>query len=293
MTPPSLAEPWLVRGQMNAIGPTVMLAAGIAVVASVPALFVASQLKKSRNLPRMPVWPFALTLVLSLVVTAAIRPYWLDRYRIWYVDTFAEKLMAKLENQQPVYGVVRKHDPALYAEIRVVVLDGLKRDVSSEELTILARKPIETYVDKFMFQVPDQEFLQFMILSADLMADLSTANPTLCADMIMGKPYGDIFQYMSKELTDREVAATEALITAPKSADRAKLPPDEVTNLVLQLMNERSAATGIPMSDFLEMGDGTIPPARACTAATEFIQAAVKLPPEQAAPLLRTLNDMK
>lgn len=277
---------------MNAIGPTVMLAVGIAAVACVPALLIASQLKKSRNLARMPIWPFALTLALSLVVTAAIRPYALDRYRIWYVDTFAEKLMAKFENQQPVYGVVRKHDPALYAEVRAAVLDGLKRSVSSEELTVLARKPIETYLDKFMFQVPDQEFLQFMTASADLTAALSIANPALCVDMIMGKPYGDISQYMSQELADREVAATEALIAAPKSADRAKLPPDEATNLVLQLMNERSAATGIPMSDFLAMGDGTIPPARACAAAAEFLRAAVELPPEQAGPLLRTLNDM-
>ena len=277
---------------MTAIGPTVMLAVAIAATACVPALFIASQLKKSRTLSRMPIWPFVLTLALSLVVTAAVRPYALDRYRIWYVDTFAEKLMAKAESQQPVYGVVRKHDPALYAEIRAAVLDGLKRGASSDELTVLARKPIDTYVDKFMFQVPDREFLQFMTLSADLTATLSTANPALCVDMIMGKPYADISQYMSKELADREVTATEALIAAPKSADRVKLPPDEVTNLVLQLMNERSAATGIPMSDFLAMGDGTIPPARACAAAADFIRAAVELPPEQAAPLLRTLNDL-
>lgn len=278
---------------MYAIGPTVMLAAAIAAVASLPAYLLARHLRKTKSLSRTPKWPFAAAFVLAVAITAAVRPYYLERYRVWYVDMFGDKLMARFESQQPVYRIIREHEPGLYVKVQANVLDSLKRNASSDELAVAARRPLEAYVQDVMLQVPDKELVQMMELSSDLTAILATANPELCVDMILGRPYGNISQYMPRELAERELAVTEAFVTASKAPDRAKLPPEEMANVLIQVIQARSEATGIPFSEFAAVGDGTLPPARACSVAREFLLAVLALPAEQAAPLLRALNDVQ
>jgi hypothetical protein len=278
---------------MEAIGPTVMLAAGFVVVASLPAGFLSSHLRRTRRLSRNPKWPFAAAFVLALIITAVVRPHFLENYRVWYVDRFGDKLMARFESQQPIYRVLREHEPGVYAKVRVNVLEGLKRNASGDELTIAARGPLEAYMQDVMLQVPDRELVEMMGLSSDLTAVLVTANPQLCVDMILGRPYGNISQYMSSELKARELAVTEALVTAPKAPDRAKLPPEQMSNLLIQIIQARSETSGIPVSEFAAVGDGTLAADRACLVAREFLQAILDLPAEQAAPLLRALNDVQ
>lgn len=275
---------------MYAIVPTATVAAAIAAAAVLPAQTFARHLRKSRALPRTPRWPVAAALVLALAITAAVRPYALDRYRVWYVDWRSDKLMARFEGQWPLLRVIREREPDLYAQIRVNALAGLKRNATSEELTAAVRAPVDEYIAGAINLIPDKELLDLTALTTEMVAFLATTKPELCVHMIITGLPGDAMQYVPAEMVTRERQLSEAVILAEKAPGRATVPLEEATPALIEIMQTRSAQTGIPLSEFAGITDGTLPPAKACTAAVEFMRGILEQPPERAAALLRTIN---
>jgi hypothetical protein len=276
---------------MYAIVPTVLMTAVLAGIASIPAHLFARHLRTSKGLAQSPTWPFAVAIAAALTISFAIRPYALESYRQWYVDMRGDALMAQFEGDHPLYRTIREREPELYQQIRNAVLDGLKHNVSREELIIAARTPESEYLERTMHLVPDEQLIAIMRVTVDQAFALGATNPELCVDMLMGRPFGDIRPFIPDELEERELAAMEAFITAPKEPNRPILSEQEMMALGTEIVFAKSATTGIPVSDFASVIDGTLEPQKACVATAEFLDGVLELPPAQAGAYLRALNN--
>src|ERR1051325_3378625 len=144
---------------MLGLGPPVMLALTMVGIATGAAYYFARIVQKARGLVRPPRWLIAIGPVLGMIAALVAYPYVIPRYREGYVTIHADALMARFEGKLTLYRAMRQYEPALYQEVRTAVLDGLKRNLSREQMIAAARAPITRAIPRMLGQAPDEPVL--------------------------------------------------------------------------------------------------------------------------------------
>jgi hypothetical protein len=205
-------------------------------------------------------------------------------------ESQVESALAMLERQEPVFGLIRQHEPGAYQEMRALVDRTIRQggQPNQQELIQRSREILSKALERRVQTAPDAVVTNLMTLVADQTAHLES-NPRVCADLLSGAA-GDIRSHIPAEMQERERKLYEDLLGSPNGAQQ-KVAQEETAGPALQrILSDSERALGLTEADVSTALEGAGPPLQICRANGYLMRRLGQLPPNEGAPIFRLLS---
>jgi hypothetical protein len=193
-----------------------------------------------------------------------------------------------LQKAAPVYRVLKERYPDTYDEILDIFTDGAVKGTPQAQLTGQAGDRLAAFVQKLLPHADDSVVVEFGRLAADQYRSLQRQDETACYKFAAGSDDGAASALIPVELTDRERALDERVI----SSARMRPSSDVATDSSWDKIRASLAEKGYSGSDMRLLGAETVAPsdyARYCDLSISLFQEIAKLPSKEAASVFREI----
>jgi hypothetical protein len=204
-------------------------------------------------------------------------------------ESQVDREMAELERQEPVFGLLRRHEPAAYDEMRALVERTTRQGGMSDgpQLIRRSREIISKVVERRVMTAPDDAVQQLVAFVADQTRALET-NPPVCRDLLAGTA-GDVRAFIPPEMQQRERALYETLLKSSGKSEQAVATPEQSQQAIAPILTDMEGALGLDDSAVATALDGNGPPLQVCRANGYLMRRLSELPPNEGAPIFRLL----
>jgi hypothetical protein len=197
-----------------------------------------------------------------------------------------ERILADLEEQQPVIGLLREHEPSSYDELRALIdRTGREGEVKADDVSRRGREIFSRLVERRMQTAPDDITLRMIQLIVAQTAQLDS-NPTVCADLLQGRA-GDVRAFIPREMQEQEMKLYADLLRAPESEDAAVATQEQAMAAFGPILARGEDVLGLSEAQLAQALEGRGPPRDTCRANSYIFKSLSELPPDQAASVFR------
>lgn len=207
-------------------------------------------------------------------------------------ETQVERAMGEIEQAEPIFGLLRTHEPAAYAEMRALiertVAEGGRPD--QRQLIQRGREIFGRSVQRKLMVAPDEKVREMMLFVVDQTGHLQS-NPAVCRDLLAGTA-GDVRTVIPPEMQQRERRLYEDLLRAPGNAQQRVASAEEAGAKLGTIMQEGEQALGMSGAALATALEGRGPPEQVCRANNFLMRRLSELPPNEGAPMFRLLLQM-
>ena len=201
-----------------------------------------------------------------------------------------ESAMAELERQEPVFALLRQHEPSAYADMRALV-ERTAREGGQPDQAQLIRRGREIFtkaIERRVATAPDDVVHQMIAFIADQTQTLEK-NPPVCRDLLAGTA-GDIRSSIPAELQQRERVLYETLLETPGRANQPVASQEQLQKVFGGMLKDAEKALGLTESAVGSALDGAGPPLEVCRANGYLMRRLSQLPASEAAPIFRLIS---
>jgi hypothetical protein len=207
-------------------------------------------------------------------------------------DSQVERAMAELERQEPVFGLLRRHEPAAYDEMRALVERSARQggEANGPQLVRRSREIFSKVVERRVMTAPNDVVQQLVAFVADQARTLET-NPPVCRDLLAGKA-GDVRPFIPQDMQQRERALYETLLKATGRSEQPVAAQQQSRQVVETILADAEGALGLDEAGVATALQGTGPPLQVCRANGYLMRRLSELPADEGAPIFRLLTRM-
>ena len=205
-------------------------------------------------------------------------------------ESQVESGIAELEKQEPVYALLREHEPSAYAEMRALV-EQTMRDGGRPNQPEMIRRSREIFtqaIGRRVATAPDDVIQQMTTFIADQTQALEK-NPDVCRDLLAGRA-GDIRPFIPVNLQQRERALYETLLETPGRPDQPVATQEQLQKAFGPMLKDARGALGLSESAITNALNGAGPPAEVCRANGYLMRRISQLPANEGAPVFRLIT---
>ncbi len=198
--------------------------------------------------------------------------------------------MSEMERQEPVFALLRQHEPNAYGEMRALV-ERAAREGSQPDQAQMVRRGREIFtrvIERRVMTAPDNVVQQMTGFIADQTQTLEK-NPQVCRDLLAGTA-GDVRPYLPAEMQQRERALYEDLLKSSGTAEQPVATQEQLQKVFGGLLEEAEDALGLSGSAVATALDGAGPPRDVCRANGYLMRRLSQLPPDVGAPIFRLMS---
>lgn len=201
----------------------------------------------------------------------------------------ADLAMRQMEAQEPIFALIRQHEPTAYADLRALIEREMRTNggAMSPQLIQRARAILAQTVVRRLKAAPDELVVDFTRFVAD-QSDALEAKPEICAAVLNGTA-GDVREHVSAAMQEREKGLYERLLTAPQTAAPKVATQEDVQPIMAAFAAEASAALNLTEDQLYDALDGKGGPRAVCQAAGRLMRHISQMPPAAAGPIYRLL----
>jgi hypothetical protein len=201
-----------------------------------------------------------------------------------------DRAMIEMETQEPVFALLRQHEPSAYGEMRALV-ERAAREGGKPDRPLLIRRGREIFtrvIGRRVMTAPDDVVQQMTAFIADQTQALEK-NPTVCKDLLAGTA-GDVRPFIPPEMQQRERALYETLLKSASREDRTVATQQQLQQVFGGMLEEAEGALGLSESAVATALDGGGPPLDVCRANGYLMRRLSQLPASEGAPIFRLLS---
>lgn len=205
-------------------------------------------------------------------------------------ESQVEQAMRELERQEPVFALLRQHEPSAYDEMRALVERAARQGgaPNQQQMVRRSREIFSKLIERRVMTAPDDVVQQMTAFVAD-QTQLLEKNPTVCRDLLAGTA-GDVRPFIPPEMQQRERELYENLLESTGSKERAVATQQQLQSVFGPMIAEAEDALGLSETEVATALDGAGPPLQVCRANGYIMRRLSQLPPGEAAPMFRLLT---
>lgn len=205
-------------------------------------------------------------------------------------ESQVESAMADLERQEPVFSLLRQHEPSAYGEMRALVERAARQGDETDQTQLIRRgRDIFTRViERRVMTAPDDVVQQMTTFVADQSQALET-NPVVCRDLLAGTA-GDVRPFIPPDMQQRERTIYENLLKSAGRTDQPVASQQQLQQAFGGMMEEAQEALGLSPSEVMTALDGRGPPLEVCRANGYLMRRLSQLPANEGAPIFRLMT---
>jgi hypothetical protein len=201
-----------------------------------------------------------------------------------------DSAMADLERQEPVFALLRQHEPSAYGEMRALV-ERTAREGGQPDQTQMIRRGREIFtkvIERRVMTAPDDVLQQMTTFIADQTQALEK-NPAVCRDLLAGTA-GDVRAFIPPQMQQRERALYENLLKSSGRADQPVATQQQLQQVFGGMLEEAEETLGLSESALGAALDGAGPPLDVCRANGYLMRRISQLPPNVGGPIFRLMS---
>lgn len=205
-------------------------------------------------------------------------------------ESQVERAMAELEKQEPVFALMRQHEPSAYGEMRALV-ERAAREGGEPNKPLLIRRGREIFtkvIERRVMTAPNDMVQQMIAFIADQTQALEK-NPVVCKDLLAGTA-GDVRPFIPPEMQQRERALYENLLKSPSRGDQPVASQEQLQQVFGGMLTDAESALGLSETAVATALDGAGPPLDVCRANGYLMRRLSQLPADEGAPIFRLLS---
>jgi hypothetical protein len=205
-------------------------------------------------------------------------------------ESRVDSAMAELEQQEPVFALLRQHEPSAYGEMRALVerTAGEGGQPDQAQLIRRGREIFTRVIGRRVATAPDDVVQQMTVFIADQTQTLEK-NPAVCRDLLAGT-VGDIRPFIPADLQQRERALYETLLKSPSGEDRPVATQQQLQTVFGGMLDDAEGALGLTEAAVTAGLNGAGPPLDVCRTNGYMMRRISQLPATEAAPIFRLIN---
>gem|GEM_PF-4663689 len=207
-------------------------------------------------------------------------------------ESQVDSALAELERQEPVFALLREHEPSAYGEMRALVERAGRQggQLDKAQLIRRSREIFTRVIERRVMTAPDELVQRMVGFVADQTRSLER-NPEVCKDLLAGTA-GDVRPFIPEEMQQRERALYEDLLRSTGREEQAVATQAQVQQTLATILTQAQGALGMDESGVSSALDGTAPPLDVCRANGYLMRRLGELPPGEGAPIFRFLTRM-
>jgi hypothetical protein len=207
-------------------------------------------------------------------------------------ESQVDSALAEMERQEPVFALLREHEPDAYAEMRALVERAGRQGGKSDQTQLIQRSRgiFTKVIERRVMTAPDELVQRMVTFVADQTKALES-NPPVCKNLLAGTA-GDVRPFIPPEMQQRERDLYEDLLKSTSRQDGSVATQEQVQQRLAAILAEAQGALGLDEAGVANALDGSGPPLEVCRANGYLMQRLGQLPPAEGAPIFRFLTRM-
>lgn len=202
-----------------------------------------------------------------------------------------ESALAELERQQPVFALMREHEPAAYQELREAIERAVRERIADrDELSRRGRDIFARLIETRVRTAPDDVVIRLMKLVADQTTHLES-NPSVCVGVLDGTA-GDVRPHLPADMQRGELDLYADLLRAPKQAEARVATQPQAIAAIRPIMESAAADLGMTETQLEAAFAGAAPAGDVCRANAYLFRRLTELPAEESAPVFRFMGKL-
>lgn len=205
-------------------------------------------------------------------------------------ESRVDAAMSELERQEPVFALLRQHEPSAYGEMRALVERTVGENGQPDQAQLIrrGREIFTRVIERRVATAPDEMLQQMTAFIADQNQTLEK-NPVVCRDLLSGTA-GDIRPFVPAELQQRERALYENLLKSPGRADQPVATQQQLQTVFGRMLEDAEDALGLSEAAVTSGLNGAGPPLDVCRTNGYMMRRISQLPANEAAPIFRLIT---
>lgn len=207
-------------------------------------------------------------------------------------ETQVEQVLAQLERQEPVFGLLREHDPSAYQDMRALIERTVRQGGPADQQQMIqrSREIFTRAIERRVMSAPDETVRDMIAFVADQTTHLES-NPAVCADLLRGTA-GDVRAHIPAEMQQRERQLYSNLLRSPTNSRQAVASEADAGEAIGLILAEAEGALRMDATEVSSALEGTAAPLEVCRANAYLMRRISQLPANEAAPIFRYLSQM-
>lgn len=215
----------------------------------------------------------------------------------WYsrnvtAEQFDKEVERSSDPLDEILRIVRDNDPEFYAAVRDKAIALTRAGHPKEQIINLVRAQFTDQVAVRMPKLNDEELAQVLDIVVFQFTHYSNVAPKVCVNLMLNRPAGDIRQYMSDDMIQKEIKLNR-IVFSSKLEGGATLTEEEVEALLKPIRASIIDLHGGEGSRVLMGSVSELDDRKICSVYLSFFNGIRDVPMPRRAQLWRTLAKAK